>query len=116
MSAFQNLAFVPTGESSIPAMSGQTQHVASLAFTCQLWQVGYGILFNELRRRGIEPVLMINGVAHYDTEALEQMMCDLENAGRVRPRPLTIHVPANCVKIIEPATGSKRAPACPPPT
>jgi len=97
-------------------MSGQPRQVASLAHTSELWQCGYGTLFNELRRRGIEPALTINGVPHYDTEALEKMMCDLENAGRVRPRPLTIHVPASAIKIIEPATGSKRAPLCPPPT
>jgi predicted aconitase len=97
-------------------MAEQPQHVASLAHTCELWQVPYGLLYGELQRRGLEPAFVINGVPHFDTADLEAVMCDLENAGRVKPRQATMYVPASRVKIIE-ATGSKRTrPPCRPTT
>jgi hypothetical protein len=97
-------------------MPEQPRHLASLAYTCELWQIPYGLLYGELQRRGLEPAFVINQVPHFDTADLEAVMCDLENSGRVRPRQAMMHVPAGHVKIIE-ATGSKRArPPCQPPT
>lgn len=82
-------------------------NICSLGYFCDITRIGLNVLNDELRRRGIKPVMVIEGIERYDVEALAQIQVDLLNAGRL-PQQISWTVPSRCVEIVAAPPRRKR--------
>jgi hypothetical protein len=65
-------------------MATQTQHLESVGHICTTLQRPYGVIRRTLAELGVEPAMVLNGVAHYAEADVERVA---ERLQEDRPDP-----------------------------